>query len=105
MHSLLLEAATGEGALRQAPQVLILRIENTYELLGEAFWIDARVAWPDAPCVLTTLLTDEPEVMYQVQAYVVHRHNENEPVASGARSGHYSAYFKHMEEWYQAMRN
>ena len=102
MRAFLLEATTADGALQRAPQALWLRIENTYELLGDVFWTDARVAWPQGPCTLTTNHADEPQVDYEVQAYVVHRHDAETPGAMGARSGHYVAYFKHGTAWYLA---
>ena len=102
MRSLLLEATTGDQALRRAPQVLTLRIENTYEMGGDAFWVDARVAWPGGPITITTLDGTEPHIDYEVQAYLVHRRAEDVSVSVGMRSGHYIAYFKHGNAWYLA---
>ena len=77
-------------------------VRNTYEQLSETFWIDAQVLWPDTQCTVTIVLPDEPEVLYEVQAYVVHRHNTSDSVASGALSGHYYTYFKRLGVWYKA---
>ena len=93
--SLLLEATTGDGALNLGPQALAIRIENTYEQGGEAFWVDARVAWPSDQLTLTVANDAEPQVDYDVQAYLVHRPDPGASVARGMRSGHYVAYFKH----------
>ncbi len=44
----------------------------------------------------------EPQVDYDVQAYLVHRHEKSAPVFRGMRSGHYIAYFRHGAAWYLA---
>ena len=41
----------------------------------------------------------EPQVEYDVQGYLVHRHSEGVPASTGMRSGHYVAYFKHDAAW------
>ena len=89
--ALLLEATTGDGALNLGPQALAIRIENTYEQGGEAFWVDARVAWPSHPLTLTIANDAEPQVDYDVQAYLVHRHDAGAAVSRRMRSGHYVA--------------
>ena len=100
--ALLLEATTGDGALKLGPQALAIRIENTYEQGGEAFWVDARVAWPSDQLTLTVANDAEPQVDYDAQAYLVHRHPAGTAVSRGMRSGHYVAYFKHGAAWYLA---
>ena len=102
VRALLLEATTGDRALKKAPQALAIRIENTYEQGGQAFWVDARVAWPNEALTLTTTNAIEPQADYDVQAYLVHRHEQDAPVSAGMRSGHYVAYFKHGAAWYLA---
>jgi hypothetical protein len=101
-RALLLEATTGDRCLRRAPHALAIRIENTYEQGGEAFWVDAQVAWPNEPLTLTLGNDAEPQVDYDVQAYLVHRHEKSAPVSRGMRSGHYIAYFRHGAAWYLA---
>ena len=81
---------------------MAIRIENTYEQGGEAFWVDARVAWPNDQLTLTVANDAEPQVDYDVQAYLVHRPAPGASVARGMRSGHYIAYFKHGAAWYLA---
>ena len=44
----------------------------------------------------------EPQVDYDVQAYLAHRHDANAPLSRGMASGHYVAYFKHGVTWYVA---
>ena len=61
-RELLLEATTGDGALRHGAQALTIRIENTYEQGGDAFWVDARVAWPNEPLTLTVENDAAPQV-------------------------------------------
>ena len=101
-RELLLEATTGEGALKLGAQVITIRIENTYEQGGALFWVDAQIAWSSEPTTLTIANDAEPQVDYDVQAYLVHRHNADAPVSSGMQSGHYLAYFKHGATWYLA---
>ena len=45
-RGLLLEATTGDRALKLGAQVLAIRVENTYEQGGEIFWVDAQISWP-----------------------------------------------------------
>ena len=101
-RGLLLEATTGEEALKLGAQVITIRIENTYEQGGEFFWVDAQIAWSCEPTTLTIDNDAEPQVDYEVQAYLAHRHDANAPVSAGMRSGHYVAYFKHGASWYLA---
>ena len=74
----------------------------TYERGGEAFWVDARVNWPSTSCTLTVENEAEPQADYDVQAYLVHRHDAGVPVSRGMCSGHSVAYFKHGGTWYLA---
>ena len=102
MQALLLEATTGETALERSPDALMLRIENTYEEGGELFWVDALAKWPDGPYPITTKEAVQAQRDYDVQAYLVHRHDAGADVSSGVRSGHYVAYFKCDDAWYRA---
>jgi len=45
MQSLLLVALTGERALREAPLLLVARVENIYVEGDEEFFVDARADW------------------------------------------------------------
>ena len=101
-RTLLLEATTGDGGLKRAPPALIIRINNIYEQGGEEFWVDARVEWPNEALTITIGNDAEPEVEYDVQACLVHRHADGAPVSRGMRSGHYVAYFRQGAAWYLA---
>ena len=46
---------TDDRAIRNAPPILLVRMENTYEQGGEMFWVDARVNWANGRVHLTTL--------------------------------------------------
>ncbi|CAK0796442.1 unnamed protein product, partial [Prorocentrum cordatum] len=99
--ALLLTAMADEGKLGIGAQVLVLRMETTYELGGEDFWVDAHVTWPDHSLTVTVANEAEPQVDYDVQAYLVHIPFDTD-VSRGMRSGHYVAYFKHGSTWYEA---
>ena len=101
-RGLLLEATTSDRALKLGAQALTIRVENTYEQGGENFWVDAQISWPSEALTLTVANEAEPQVDYDVQAYLVHRHDVGAPVSRGMRSGHYVAYFKHGASWYLA---
>ena len=90
-----MEATTGDRCLNQAPDALVIRIENTYEQGGEHFWVDLDVKWPSDSCTLTVNNDAQPYVDYDVQSYLVHRPQKELPVSEGRKSGHYLAYFKH----------
>ena len=98
-RALLLEATTGDRCLLQAPQVLAIRIENTYEQGGEEFWVDARMNWSTEPCTLTIDNAVEAQADYDIQSYFAHRHRKGATVATGMHSGHYVSYFKHAGSW------
>ena len=98
----MLEATTGDGCLKRAPPALAIRINNIYEQGGEEFWVDAKVAWPIEAVTLTIMNDAEPQAEYDVQAYLVHRHEDGAPVSRGMRSGHYVAYFRYGTSWYLA---
>ena len=56
-RQLLLEAtSTSDEAgrrLRRAPPVLVLRVQPWYEMCGERFWVDTRMAWESGPYTVT----------------------------------------------------
>ncbi|CAK0876828.1 unnamed protein product [Prorocentrum cordatum] len=100
-QTLLLTAASGDGALRVGSEALVIRFENAYEQGGKQFWVDAKVKWPSGPLTLTFDNAREEDVEYDVQGYIVHVHAGSE-ISQGMRSGHYIAYFKHRSAWYLA---
>ena len=102
MRALLLEAVTGETALEQSPEALVVRLENTYEEGGELFWVNVDAKWPEEPYPITTKESGQAQTEYIVQAYLVHRRAAGAGVAQGMRSGHYIAYFKRSGQWYRA---
>ena len=63
-RALLLTAMTDEGKLGIGAQVLVLRVQTTYELGGEDFWVDAQVTWPDHSLTVTVANEAEPQVEY-----------------------------------------
>ena len=89
--------------LRTAPLVLVLRVQPWYERAGARFWVDTRVDWESGSYTVTLDRLEMPtEADYDVQAFVVHIHRRNVGVDEGMRSGHYVAYFKHGDRWYEA---
>ena len=58
--------------------------------------------WPSTSFTRTVADDAEPQADYDVQAYLVHRHDAHGPVSTGMCSGHYVAYFKHGTTWYLA---
>jgi hypothetical protein len=56
IQGLLVQTLTGDKALGQAPPLLLLRVENIYNVGGEDFYVDARASWPSAPIDLAACM-------------------------------------------------
>ena len=102
LNALIISTLTGDRALATAPKLLLLRIENIYEELGEQYFVDAKVdlsmgVYDLAGCIAG----DRPTTRYTVRGYVQHRHGL-EPPANGMACGHYVAYCRRGDAWFCA---
>ena len=99
--SLLLAALTGDQALADAPEALVLQVGQSYEHSGELFPVDAQVDWGDNVFHLTCAGV-AASTCYRVAGYVRHIALPDVPVAARMRSGHYISYLHSGDMWYEA---
>ena len=71
MAAMVQAALTGDQAIRDASEAVVLRVENMYEQDGNFFAVDARADW--RATVFPVSILDGGAVSYEVVAVVQHR--------------------------------
>ena len=99
MAAMLQASLTGEQALREASEAVVLRVENMYEQDGHIFAVDVRADWRDT--VFPVSVLDGGAVAYEVAALVQHRGTSGAPALQRMRGGHYVAYVNKSGRWFE----
>ena len=86
-----LQEALREQNLQEAPKLLVICLDNTYEQGDSIFWVTARVSWSPESISLEHATPGSAMVKYRLRGYIEHKHGDPTP-SRGMQSGHYVAY-------------
>ena len=89
MAAMIQAALTGDQAIRDASEAVVLPAENMYEQDGNFFAVDARADW--RATVFPVSVLDGDAVSYEVAAFMRHREVPGAPALERMRGGHYVA--------------
>eukprot|EP00973_Karenia_brevis_P076571 10637520-Karenia_brevis.AAC.1 len=73
MVEVLQEALRGQN-LQEAPKLLVLCIDNTYEQGDSAFWVTARVLWSPESISMEYAAPGGAVTKYRLRGYIEHKH-------------------------------
>ena len=101
MAALLMTTWTGDQAIAEAADALVVRLDNVYEVDGAYFSVDAEADWSRTNFGITVRNAPQAVPEYSVAGYVAHIGGDQVDGLQRMRGGHYVAYVRSGDTWFE----
>ena len=101
MVGLLVSSLTEDQGILEAAPAIVVRVENVYQQGNDYFSVDARADWSIDSMELSVVGAPDRRPTYRIVAFVSHESNASADARARMRSGHYVAYARYEDCWYE----